>query len=207
MIILSHADSGELIVRGIVDQKSLPPAALDAISLTVNDLEAVTAIPSPPDFDNFNLLAAPLIVEHVRLGGIIVGRERRFRASEHRLLNAMVDQMDSAVAYSRVHQQLTQRTKELEVIYRIDQIRDREADFDALLNQVLRELCAAISGELGYIMLYTDPGERHLELISSTLEGKLTAADFADIVQDFSRRALEQGHLIYDNGLDGSAVR
>ncbi len=207
MIMLSHADSGELIVRGVVDKNSLPAAALEAISSAVNNLEAVATMPAPADFGDLHLLAGPLIVQHLRLGGIIVGRADGFRASEKRLLQAMINQMDSAIAYSRVHQKLAQRTKELEVIYRIDQIRDKEADFDSLLNAVLSELCAAISGEMGYIMLYTGVEEQQLELISSTIEGQLTAADYYEIIQRFSRRALEQGHLIYDNGLDSPVVR
>lgn len=207
MIALSHSDSGELIVRGVVDKNTLPAEALDVMREAVEDLNAARALPAPEGFEQLNLLAAPLFVSGQRLGGLVIGRTSPFRASEHRLLTVMTTQMDSAIAYSRLHQQLNQRTKELEVIYRIDRIRDQETDFDALLQKVLHELCEVVSGEIGYIMLYTDRKETPLEMKSSTVDGALTSAEYAAIIQDFSRQALETGQLIYDNAVNTAGVR
>ena len=131
MIILSHSESGELILRGVMDRNALPSTALDSIRDTVASLNSIQTIDAPAGFPELNLLAAPLFVSNSRLGGIVVGSRQHFRASERHLLQVMIEQMDSAIAYSRIHQQLENRNKELEVIYRIDQIRDQELEFDS----------------------------------------------------------------------------
>lgn len=207
MIILSHSDSGELIVRGVVDKNTLPAQTLETIRQAVERIHETQSLPSPPGFEALHLLAAPLLVSGQRLGGVIVGRTTIFPPRDHRLLTVMTHQMDSAIQYSRVHQQLTQRNRELEAIYRIDQMRDRESDFDALLQQVLTELCNAIAGELGYIMLYTEHEEEPFELKAATSEGTLTSPEYADVIQRFSRQALDSGQLIYDNRVDSGGVR
>ena len=207
MIALSHSDSGELIVRGVVDKNTLPAEALDVMREAVEELIATRTLPAPAGFEQLNLLAAPLFVSGNRLGGLVIGRTPPFRASEHHLLTVITTQMDSAIAYSRLHQQLNQRSKELEVIYGIDRIRDQETDFDALLQKVLRELCEVVSGEIGYIMLYTDRKETPLEMKSSTVEGALTSPEYAATIQTFSRQALDTGQLIYDNAVGTAGVR
>lgn len=205
MIILSHLDSGEMIVRGVVDKHDFPAAMLEEVQKLSNTLESAQIIPTPEGMADFNLLAAPLVVAGSRLGGVVVGRKTRFAASERQLMAAMTTQMDSAIAYSRISQQLQNRNRELETIYRLDRIRDEEQDFDAMLQQALLELCKIVVSEAGYIMLYDDQG-RQLELRSATVEGLLTIPAYYDVIQRFSRTALEKGELVYENKLDG-AVR
>lgn len=205
MIILSHVDSGEMIVRGVVDKNDFPAAILDAIHQSSSTLESAQIIPTPEGMTDFNLLASPLLVGGTRLGAVVVGRKTRFATSERQLLAAMTTQMDSAIAYSRISQQLQNRNRELETIYRLDRIRDEEQDFDAMLQQALSELCKIVVSEAGYIMLYDDQG-RQLELRSATAEGLLTTPAYYDVIQQFSRMALEKGELIFENKLDG-AVR
>ena len=207
MIILSHSDSGQMIVRGVVDKNTLPSAALDEIRQTVATIQQAQNLPSPPEFDQLQLLGAPLLVGGERLGGIVVGRTSGFQTSDHRLMTAMMRQMDSAIQHSRVQQQLAQRKRELEVIYRIDHMRDRESDFDSLLQQVLQELCNVIASELGYIMLYTDRDEEPLELKAATTDGLLTSPVFARVIEHYSRHALDSGQLIFDNKLEGEGLR
>lgn len=207
LISLSHSDSGELIVRGVVDKNTLPTQTLEMISEALEGLIATQTLPAPAGFDQLHLLAAPLFVSGNRVGGLAIGRTNPFRSSEQHLLTIMTTQMDSAIAYSRLHQQLNQRNKELEVIYRIDRIRDQETDFDALLQKVLHELCEVVSGEIGYIMLYTDRDETPLEMKSSTVEGKLTSSEYAETVQQFSRQALDTSQLIFDNAVNSGGVR
>lgn len=207
MIMLSHSDSGELIVRGVVDKHTLPSNVLDQISASASVVDKIQLISSPEGFEHLQLLMAPLFVARVRTGAIVVGRRLPFHHSDYRLMQSMTTQFDSAVAYSRVYQQLNQRNKELEVIYRIDQIRDQETDFDRLLQQVLNELCEVVSGEMGYIMLYTDRDEAPLELKSATIEGALTSSAYAAIVHQFSRQALDTGRLVYDNRVKSDSIR
>jgi len=203
MIILSHVDSGEMIVRGLVDKHDFPVALLEAIQKSVSDLESAQIIATPEGMTDFNLLASPLLVAGARLGAVVVGRKTRFAASERQLLAAMTTQMDSAIAYSRLSQQLQNRNRELETIYRLDRIRDEEQDFDSMLQQALSELCQIVISEAGYIMLYDDQGHQ-LELRSATAEGLLTTPAYYEVIQRYSRLALESGKLVFENKLDGT---
>ncbi|MDZ4766879.1 MAG: hypothetical protein SGI73_20255 [Chloroflexota bacterium] len=54
------------------------------------------------------LLAAPFLVAGDRLGAVIVGRATAFSIPEHRLLYAMVSQIDSAVVHLRLLERLAQ---------------------------------------------------------------------------------------------------
>ncbi len=111
----------------------------------------------------------------------------------------MMTQMDSAVVYIRVLQQLTQRKRELEIIYKIDRIRDKEKDLDTMLQEVLFELTQTISSEMGYIMLYNEGGNQELEMRAVTADGKIATPSYQEVVQTISRSALEQGKMIYGN--------
>ena len=206
VIILSHIDSGEMIVRGLVDKKNLPLQAIEAIRDMTGSMRIPQIIETPTEIGDMTLLAAPLNVSGTQFGSVVVGRKRRFTAVDQRLLFAMMSQMDSAIAHSRVSQQLNQRNQELETIYRIDVIRDEENDFDAMLQQVLTELCAAVSSEIGYLMLYSEQDERRLELKATTVEGLLTSPVYFDAITRMSRQALEQGEPVYSNNPNG-AVR
>lgn len=206
LVMLTHADSGELIVRSLVDQSEMLASAVDAIRAQAAEITIVQVIPSPPGLESLTLLAAPFIVSDVRVGAVVVGRQRGFTIADHRMLHAMMSQMDSAVVFSRTIQQLAQRKQELEIIYRIDRIRDREKDFDAMLNAVLAELCQAVSSEMGYIMLYQAGQDEELELRSFIAGGRVSAPQYYDTIQAFTRQAVSQGQMVYANDLVG-AVR
>lgn len=203
MIILSHTTSGELVLRGIVDKRDLPVAALDAIRELTGDIRIPQVIPTPSDVQDLTLLAAPFIVAGERLGAVVLGRKSRFSVSDHRLLYAMTSQMDSAVVHIRTNQKLLMRNRELEVIYRIDQIRDQETELDVMLQQVLTEMCQAISSEVGYLMLYNAKNQEHLELKAATIEGLLTSHAYYDVIARMSREALDAAKLVYSNTPDG----
>jgi adenylate cyclase len=206
MVVLSHMDDGDMLLRGIVDKKNLPLEAIDRIRELSGEVNLPQEIATPSSISGLNLLAAPLVVSGVKLGSVVVGRKPTFTVADHRLLFAMMSQMDSAVAYSRTTQQLQQRNKELEAIYRIDQIRDSDVDFDTMMQQVLRELCSAVSSEIGYLMLYTETREERLELKATTVEGLLTSPVYYDAIRRLSREALEKAEPVYSNQSDG-AVR
>lgn len=203
MVILTHIDSGELIVRGVVDKHDLPATAMDAIRDLTSDIRIPQVVPTPPGIGGLTLLAAPFIVSGTRLGAVVLGRKSAFSIADHRLLYAMTSQMDSAVVHSRVNHQLFLRTKELETIYRIDQIRDRETELDSMLLEVLKELCKAVSSELGYLMLYEENKEEPLEIKASTVGDLLTTSAYQQIVARYSRQALDSAHLVYSNAPEG----
>jgi adenylate cyclase len=124
--------------------------------------------------------------------------------ADQRLIFAMMTQMDSAIVHSRVTQQLARRTQELEVIYRIDHIRDEENDFDLMLQRVLAEICRVVSSEVGYLMLYDEDNELEpLELKAATVDGLLTSPAYYEIINRTSRQALDAGEVVHSNRPDG----
>jgi adenylate cyclase len=204
LVLLSQAETGDMVIRGIIDKRDLPASVLEQIRDQARDLKMPQVIPTPAAVnDGMMLLAAPFIVGNDRVGGIVVGRKTAFTVSDHRLLHAMMTQMDSAIVHSRASFQLSQRKQELEVIYKIDRIRDSEKDLDALLQNVLTEICGVVSSEMGYIMLYNDHNkagdEQELELRSFTMDDLLTSPEYLDVVHQVSRQALDAGKMIYAN--------
>ena len=206
MVVLSHIDSGELILRGIMDKENLPLSAVDAIREMTGDITIPQQIETPMGIGQMNLLAAPFIISGVNFGSVVVGRKPPYMAADHRLLFAMMSQMDSAIAHSRTAQQLEQRNQELETIYRIDHIRDSDLDFDSMMVDVLNELCQAVNSEIGYLMLYSEDEERKLEIKATTYEGVLTSPVYNHAINELSREALTKGEPVYSNKPDG-AVR
>lgn len=204
LLILSHIDTGELVTRGMVDKLNLPVDTLETVREITRELDTTKIIPSP--VEGLSMLAAPLIVSGVRLGAVIVGRKRLFRANDVRLMKAIVAQVDTAIAKSRTEQQLAQRTRELEAIYRIDHIRDQETDFDLMMQQVLTELCDAVGSETGYLILYNAMKEEPLELKAATRENILTRAEYRDVILRVSREALDTGGVVAHT-MDTGAIR
>ncbi len=203
LLLLTQADSGEMMIRGIIDKYDLSPAVLDNIREKARQLTIPQVISTPEGINGLVLLAAPFIVGGARLGAAVIGRQQHFSISDHRLLHAMMSQMDSAVVFSRITQQLAQRKKELEVIYKIDRIRDREKDFDAMLQAVLTELCEVVSSEMGFIMLYNQGQEQELEMRAFTTDRQMSRPEYMEIVQRFSREALGKGEVVYSNQTEG----
>jgi class 3 adenylate cyclase/putative methionine-R-sulfoxide reductase with GAF domain len=199
LLLLTQMDSGEMVIRGIIDNHELSSSALDEIREKARQLTIPQVIPTPAGAEGLHLLAAPFAVAGARLGAVVIGRESIFTVSDHRLLHAMMSQMDSAVVYTRILYQLSQRKKELETIYKIDRIRDQEKDFDKMLHAVLIELCEVVSSDTGYIMLYNEKEEQELELRAFTVEGQITEPRYLEIVQRVSRQALTEGEMVFSN--------
>jgi adenylate cyclase len=206
MVMLSHADSGEMMLRGVVDKENVPLIALDAIRELTDQITIPQVIQTPQGIEDLAILAGPLIVSGVKFGAVVVGRSDPFTPSDHSLMAAMISQMDSSIAHSRVIQLLYQRNKELEIIYKIDHIRDSKVDLDIMLHQVLNELCQAVSTELGYLMLFSETEEKQLELKATTNDGILSAPMYRDVLLRYSLQALDEGQPVYSNTPDG-AVR
>ncbi len=203
LLLLTQVDSGEMVIRGIIDKHDLTSDMLDEIREKARQLTIPQTIPTPEGIEGLNLLAAPFAVAGARLGAVVVGRPSLFTVADHRLLHAMMSQMDSAVVYTRILYQLSQRKKELETIYKIDRIRDQEKDFDQMLHAVLIELCEVVSSDMGYIMLYNENEEQELELRAFTVDGQITEPSFMEIIQRVSRQALKQGEMVHSNQPEG----
>lgn len=204
LIMLTHTDSGDMLLRGIIDRYDLNEDNLNIIRENASSITIPQVIPSPAGIPGLYLLAAPLIVDGTRHGAVVTGRKAAYSVGDHRLLHAMMSQMDSAVVHIRALSQLASRNRELEIIYRIDRIRDREADFDRLLQSVLTELSQVVASEMGYIMLYSDDEADALEMRSYTSERLLAAANNLQTIQKISKQALTTGKLVCENRLEGA---
>ncbi len=203
LVMLTHTDSGDMLLRGVIDRYDLSENNLSAIRESASHITIPQVIPAPSGITGLYLLAAPLIVDGTRYGAVVAGRKAIYSVGDHRLLHAMMSQMDSAVVHIRALGQLASRNRELEIIYRIDRIRDREADFDRLLQAVLTELSQIVASEMGYIMLYSEDEADALEMRSFTSERLLAAPSNLETIQKVSRQALSTARLVCENHLPG----
>jgi len=203
MVFLSHIDDGEMILRGMVDKENVPYSAMSAIERLTDHITMPQVIESPEELKSMTLLAAPLIVSGLQLGSVVIGRKRAFTSGDHRLIYAMISQMDSAIVHSRVVKQLLQRNHELETIYRIDKIRDSEVEFEEMMHKVLNELCNAAASEMGYLMLYKEDGEEQLQLQAATADIPFTSPMYFENIKKISRQALEKGAPVFTNRPNG----
>jgi adenylate cyclase len=206
LLLLALPDSDELVIRSLIDRQNLPSATLDQIRERVRRLTIPQVIESPDGSGGLILLAAPFAVDGVRLGAIVIGRSTPYSIADHRLMHAMMTQMDSAMVYVRTMWQLAQRQRELEVIYRVDRIRDQEKDFDGMLQAVLSELSKVVSSEISYIMLYDQGQEHELELRLNAAHDIGENTETLGIMQRISSQALSEGKMIVQNTPEG-AVR
>lgn len=200
MIMLREGDS--TVIRSLIDKRNLPAEVIEAVRNSAADLDIPQVIPT--SVQDLIMLAAPFIVGEHRIGAVIVGRNMMFTLADHRLLYAITSQMDSAVMHTRVQSQVAQHARELEIIYRIDRIRDSETDFDTMLNRILAELMGAVSGELGFIMLFREDAEEQLDLKVYTSKGLPTSAEFKEFIHTIARLALSSAQPVYQNTLEGT---
>ncbi len=141
------------------------------------------------------VLTAPLRVGAESLGVLLLlNADRPFDSPERDLVQKAVSQIDSALQQARLTRDLRRRTRELEIIFRIDRVRDTQADFQAMLDAVLAEVCNSLEAETGFIMLY-DAAGRELELHATTDDGLLLADDAARAIRATAAACLESARL------------
>ncbi len=140
--------------------------------------------------------ALPIFMRGEPLGVLLIARPSRpFDDGEIRLLHTAESQIDSAVIQAYMHGELMQRNKELETIYRVDQIRDQGYPFDEMLAQVLEELCTVIRAEMGLVMLYDHAGKR-LEMRALTHDDILRTPPYNDVIHRIANASIERGELV-----------
>jgi len=155
----------------------------------------------PPDL---RLAAVPILMgPRNRLGGVLLGRlGEPFSQADLDLLKIAEAQLDSAVIQGYAYYELQQRNKELEVIFRIDRIRDKHLPFDEMLNTVLYQLRDVIEAEMGFIMLYNRAGQR-LEMRAFTHDDLFRTSPYAEVVDRIANQTLDSATLTVHNDLEG----
>lgn len=214
LICLANHETGELELKA-VSERGTPPdllagvidrelagrvLRLDQTATWHGDAVPETLRRVYPD-DDVYLIVSPIIIDATdRLGAILVARKRTpFGADEIEVFTFAEDLIDSAVVQGYTYHELQQRNKELETVYRIDQIRDRNLKFDDMLTEVLQELRQVIQAEMGFIMLYDQSGNQ-LELRAATTEDDLfRTMSFYSVLEATAHRALAEAAAIRDN--------
>lgn len=148
------------------------------------------------------LALVPIIMgENDRLGALLLGRSYRpFTLHEVQLLEVVEDHVDSAVIQAYTSLELQQRITELELIYRIDRIRDNYLHLDEMLNAVLQELLSAIHVEMAFIMLYNHKGQR-LEMRAATHDDLFVMSPYYQMLIEMANQSLRVNKLIYRQNL------
>lgn len=199
----AHPAAQQLQLRAVVDRARVYDTA-SAPALRELALRAA-AIPTA-HFERADLqlrdkrltycLAAPLRIGDEMLGVVLLlNADRPFNGPEHDLVEKAISQIDSALQQARVHRDLRRRTRELEVIARIDRIRDAQTDFQSLLDAVLAEICQAIAAETGFLLLYDQAGVE-LELRAATDHDFLATAEATAVIRVAAQEALTAAELV-----------
>jgi class 3 adenylate cyclase len=187
--------------------RELAKKALQADRVTTwRGTEVSSALGLPRALDSLQLLSIPISLREEQLGVVLLARTQMpFDSSDVELLKAAETQIDSAVIQGYAYYELEQRNRELETIYRVDQIRDENLPFDDMLNAVLQELSEAIHAEMGFVMLYNPLGQK-LEMRAVTHDDLFRVSPYYKVVDRVANEALEQAGLVCHNDL-GDFIR
>jgi class 3 adenylate cyclase len=211
LLCLRDDDTGELQLRAALDRMAVYDASTEDY---FRDLAARAADLPGADFLNADLtlksrrhtfcLAAPLRVGADSLGALLLlNADHPFNGEEQNLVNHAISQIDSALKHRRTMRELQRRQQELQTIYHIDHIRDRDLNFDAMLGEVLAEVCRTIEAETGFIMLYDRSGNE-MELRAATDHNLFAASDPARRIRDVSEEAVRSAELVSRTYPDGA---
>jgi class 3 adenylate cyclase/GAF domain-containing protein len=194
---------GELQLRAVVDRAAVYTPATEryfrelAVRAThLAGAEFVDTQFALADLRQMYCLAAPLRVGKESLGALLLlNADRPFNGGEHDLVRAAVSITDTAMQHQRTLHELHRRQKELETIYRIDRIRDRNLEFQVMLNTILADVCRTIASETGFLMLYDKTGNE-LELRATTDQNLFSSAEAAALIRSIADEAVQRGHPI-----------
>ncbi|HOT90695.1 MAG TPA: adenylate/guanylate cyclase domain-containing protein [Anaerolineae bacterium] len=145
--------------------------------------------------ETFRIAAIPIFMDERPLGAVLMGRSVPVFADEEvQLMYIAESQMDSAIVQAYTYHDLAQRNKELETIYRFDQIRDQYLPFDEMLDIVLQELCRVIEAEMGFVMLYDKTGKQ-LEMRAVTHDDLLQKVAYYEAMTRVANIAIQRAQL------------
>ena len=210
---LVHRETGQLELKAVVERGEQPDRfeplitrelahrviEADGVMLWKSeDLTSLTTVTGLPE--DLYVAAMPIIFRaNERLGIILLARSALpFGQEDVELLQVAESQIDSAVIQGYNWHELKQRNKELETIYRIDRIRDRQLPFDEMLHLVLHEVRSTIGAEMSYILLYNHL-KRRLELRAATHDDLYRIPACNDMVERVANEALQKGKLLCYN--------
>lgn len=197
------AREGELQLRAVVDRAMVYDASTETyfyeLAAKAANLAGADYLDADCRLKDRRLmfcLAAPLRAGTDSLGALLLlNADRPFNGGERELVTAAISQTDTAMQHVRTLHELHRRRKELETIYRIDRIRDRNLEFQAMLNTILADVCQTIESETGFLMLYDKSGNE-LELRATTDQNLFASAEAANLIRAVSDEAVRVAHSI-----------
>lgn len=134
------------------------------------------------------------------LGALLVGRREQFTSEDSALLRAAASQTDTTLEHFRLIEALRLRERELEIIYKVDHIRDTIPEFPLALERILGVLTPVIGADIGFIMLY-DRVERRLRLAASTENDLLETDPVGQVLMDLASQTRASGELTRREGI------
>ncbi|MBN1872626.1 MAG: GAF domain-containing protein [Anaerolineae bacterium] len=180
-----------LAARAIVEGKDNVDGVLFWQAQDILEAKLLTTLPQTAQF-----IAIPIIMEEHPLGALLMAHSQRsFDVDDLQLLEIAESQIDSAVIQAYAAHELTQRNKELETLYRVDQIRDQNLPFDEMLSLVLQELRNVIQAKMGFVMLYDRHGDR-LEMRAITHDDLVNVPAYYETINRVANEAIQSGELI-----------
>jgi adenylate cyclase len=203
LLFLYDEEGGQLQLRSMVDRARVHDASLLEIERQVAartaEMPGGQVIETGLELAQGKMVfifAISLRIGNTRLGSLLlinIGTE--FSTHRKGLIGHAVSQIDSALQHSHILRELHREKKELEMIFRIDRIRDSNEDLQPMLDAVLPEICKAIDAQTGFIMLFDRSGQE-LELRATTDHDLLALEDPKSPIHEVTREAITNTKLI-----------
>ncbi|MBW2997505.1 GAF domain-containing protein [Candidatus Woesearchaeota archaeon] len=144
-----------------------------------------------------NIIALPLMFGKDPVGVFMIMNKRKhlFKKRDLILFNMICRFTASAIEHSKGHDELEEKSKELETINKIDRIRDTIKDFKTLIDAILQELIQVIDAKLAFFFLYDKKTNKTELKVSGKLKSSTFVHNNSDTIYDMSRSTLNQGEL------------
>lgn len=215
LICLADRESHELRLKAVFDKDSrfgrlnqevlheLDAQTLEQQNVRIWEGDQVpAALKAQSPSGTLYVAVIPIFMKGERLGVMMCARlENAFIPDDVELVELAESQVDSAVIQAYEYYTLQLRTRELETIYRVDNIRDQHMAFDEMLSAVLGEVRRVIQAEAGFIMLYNQ-AEKFLELRATTNDDLFPITPHYDFINTVANESLAKAGLAWYNDLE-----
>lgn len=158
--------------------------------------------------ESVEVLLVPIAIKRDEPLGVMLlaVRERPFSKNDLAVMEYLEDHIDSAVVQGHQTYEMWHHNRQLELIYRVDQIRDHHLPMDEMLNAVLQEVVKAIPSEMGFAMLY-DQSQKRLSMRATAGEDLFDTGVIVDQINSYVDRSIRDGMMIAENEMDDPVMR
>ncbi|MBI4738887.1 GAF domain-containing protein [Candidatus Woesearchaeota archaeon] len=144
-----------------------------------------------------NAIALPLGFNKEPTGTFIILNKRKpFKKRDLALFSIICKFSSTVLQHAKVYQELEEKTKELDVIYTVDRIRDTLKDFNVMMEAVLQELAQAIDAKLAFFMLYNRKSNKTDLKVSGRLKSGAFVKNNTNMIYELTRSTLNNGETM-----------